>query len=325
MKRRPCLKRNAPMRSDLLSTPDASLSDQDMVAKVAMQEANEFDAMRADWKIRAARRVFQAGSKYTPNLMVSLVRLLFEKPKRYKAPERERELLARAKAFQIPTRHGLVQAWEWGEGPAVHLVHGWEGRGAQLGAIVDPLVERGFRVVTWDAPAHGQSPGFRASAMSFGHVVRDVAKELGMPFAVYAHSMGAIAVSVAIQEGYAPERFVYISPGTAPDKPLRMVEQVLGVSSEVMQRFQTRMEELFGMDWERIRDGALPEGFAPPLLMIHDRGDREVSFRTAERLQRNWPGSKLEFTNGLGHNRILRDEDVLARAVAFIAETQAAD
>lgn len=309
------------MRSDLLSAPDASLSDQEMVDKVALQESREFDAMRADWKVRLARRVFQTGSKFTPGLMVPIVRLLFEKPKRYTPPERERELTARGKGLTIPTRHGAVQAWSWGEGPDVHLVHGWEGRGAQLGAIVDPLVERGFRVIAWDAPAHGNSSGARASALSFGEVIRDVAEHLGMPYAVYAHSMGAISTSVAIQEGYLPKRFVYISPATSPDKPLRMVEHVLGVSREVMERFQVLMEETFGTDWESIRDGALPEGFAPPLLMIHDRGDREVSFRVAERLQRHWPGSKLEFVNGLGHNRILRDDEVIARAVEFICET----
>lgn len=314
------------MRSDLLTAPDEALSDHEMIAKVELQEAREFDAMRANWKIKLARGVFQTGSALAPALLVPVVRSLFEKPKRHAAPERERELIARGKAIELPTRHGLIRGWEWGEGPLVHLIHGWEGRGAQLGAIVDPLVERGFRVITWDAPAHGQSPGSRASALTFGQVMVDVVKTTGMPYAVYAHSMGAISTSVALQEGYRAERFVYISPATAPEKPLRLVEHVMGVSRNVMATFEAQMAEVFGMDWETIRDGALPPEFAsaetaPPILMIHDRGDREVSLQSSLRLAKHWGGSIVEFTNGLGHNRILRDDAVVARAVEFIAQT----
>ena len=69
---------------------------------------------------------------------------------------------------------GIVQGGPWqpvveGEisGPALGvafsdlLVHGWEGRGAQLGSLVGPLVEAGLSVVAFDAPAHGDSPGNR--------------------------------------------------------------------------------------------------------------------------------------------------------------------
>jgi hypothetical protein len=54
----------------------------------------------------------------------------------------------------------------WGSGPPVYLVHGWGGWRGQLGAFVDPLLARGYRVVAFDAPSHGESaPG------SFGRAV----------------------------------------------------------------------------------------------------------------------------------------------------------
>lgn len=308
------------MQRDLLQAPDETLTDQEMREKVRLQEALEFAKMRENWRVRSARAVFAVGSFLAPWAILRALDGIFERPKRYKVPERETELLSRGRAFHVQSRHGKIAAWEWGEGPLVHLIHGWEGRGAQLGAVVDPLVEQGFRVVAWDAPAHGQSEGKTASAWTFGQVAVDVAKETGQPYAVYAHSMGAISTSVALSEGYAPERFVYIAPATAPEKPLRLIEEVMGVPAPMKKRFMDMLAERFGRDWESLRDGALPEGFSAPLLMIHDRGDREVFFDTSLRLQRNWPGSVVEFTNGLGHNRILRDEKVIARAAAFLAE-----
>ena len=59
----------------------------------------------------------------------------------------------------------------WGAGPSVLLVHGWEGRGAQLGALVDPLVAAGYRVVALDGPAHGDSPGRLSTLALPAHAV----------------------------------------------------------------------------------------------------------------------------------------------------------
>lgn len=305
--------------------PDASLSNEQMVEKVAAREQDDFARMRRSAVVRLMRVFTAAVGTLAPGLLVKWVDRVFQTPKRHPRPEREEALIATGTRRTFETRHGALVGWEWGEGPIVHLIHGWEGRGSQLAAIVPPLVEAGYRVITWDAPAHGESPGKFASAVSFGEAAVDIAKSSGQPYAVYAHSMGAIVTSVALSQGYAPERFVYVAPGTSPEKPLRMVEQVLGVSPAVMARFRAMTAARFGVDWEQIRDGALPEGFAAPLRMIHDRGDREVSFLNAYRLQKHWPGSELVLTDGLSHNRILQDEAVIAQAVAFIgAGTSAA-
>jgi hypothetical protein len=56
------------------------------------------------------------------------------------------------------------------------------------------------------------------------------------------------------------------------------------------------------------------------LLVVHDRSDREVSFANAEQLAQTWPNATLHATTGLGHRRILRDDDVIARAVAFVQD-----
>ncbi|HET7505519.1 MAG TPA: hypothetical protein VFK02_31075 [Kofleriaceae bacterium] len=53
------------------------------------------------------------------------------------------------------------------------------------------------------------------------------------------------------------------------------------------------------------------------LLVIHDRDDREVPFAHGERLAARWHGARLQATSGLGHRRILRDDQVVAEVVAF--------
>jgi hypothetical protein len=54
------------------------------------------------------------------------------------------------------------------------------------------------------------------------------------------------------------------------------------------------------------------------LLVIHDRGDREVPLDDAIRIVAAWPGAQLLETTGLGHHRLLRDARVVGRAVDFL-------
>ena len=64
-----------------------------------------------------------------------------------------------AEPLAVVHRGQALAVESWGAGPTVLLVHGWNGRGAQLGAFAPALVKSGYRVVTFDTPAHGRSPG----------------------------------------------------------------------------------------------------------------------------------------------------------------------
>ena len=54
--------------------------------------------------------------------------------------------------------------------------------------------------------------------------------------------------------------------------------------------------------------------------VFHDRADREVPFAAGAAIARAWPGAQLVPTEGLGHNRLLYAPEVVAPAVAFLAE-----
>jgi pimeloyl-ACP methyl ester carboxylesterase len=55
-----------------------------------------------------------------------------------------------------------------------------------------------------------------------------------------------------------------------------------------------------------------------PLLVMHDEQDRAVPVECGAILAEAWPGAELTKTQGLGHNRILRDPKAIADAVAFV-------
>ena len=51
----------------------------------------------------------------------------------------------------------------------------------------------------------------------------------------------------------------------------------------------------------------------PPLLVVHDKDDRETAWQDGADIASRWPHAELHTTTGLGHVRILRDSAVVER------------
>jgi pimeloyl-ACP methyl ester carboxylesterase len=213
-----------------------------------------------------------------------------------------------------------VRAYAWGQGPLVVLVHGWGGGAGQMAyGFVPALVERGFKVVAFDGPAHGASPGRRASIPEFGRALLAVAREYGPVRAVVGHSMGAAAIAFALSEGFAPEHVALIGPAADPGRWTAHFASRLRLTPEVMRRVRIRAERRLAFRWEDLPMARLLARCALPVLVVHDRDDREIPWREAASVAEAAPRGTLVTTRGLGHRRILHDPEVAAVVADFAA------
>ncbi|MBD3640553.1 MAG: alpha/beta hydrolase, partial [Marinobacter sp.] len=100
--------------------------------------------------------------RVSPSLAGNVVEHLFFTPGRLLAPSRYESLYDEAEGYtQLRVGRQTIPVYSWGFGPTVLMVHGWSGAGIQFGAFVGLLVKAGYRVVTFDAPAHGRAQGLR--------------------------------------------------------------------------------------------------------------------------------------------------------------------
>src|SRR4051812_47586634 len=162
--------------------------------------------------MRGALRVL---SRTAPRVATRIAADLFMKPRRFRTPPREQALLHGAEPFEIRAGQATtIRAWRWGSGPVAILVHGWEGRGSQMASFVEPLVASGRTVIAFDAPGHGTSGGNRSSLPHFAWALRSVAAAVSdnAPDSIVAHSLGCAATTLALREGLAARRAVFISP-----------------------------------------------------------------------------------------------------------------
>jgi pimeloyl-ACP methyl ester carboxylesterase len=278
--------------------------------------------------VRLTRAALQTAYVVSEDLGTSFAERLFTTPRRHARPDRERAVLASARRLTIdvtlraPRWHGTtlrLAAWHWGHGPTVLLVHGWEGRGSQLGAFVEPLVAAGLSVVAFDAPGHGDSPEHRLYLTDLADCVADVAAAVGPLHAIVAHSFGAAAVLLAhARANIAAARNVLISPNVLIDDAVRRFAHLVGLDDHDRTALEQRLAAQTGVGIAELALSRLAATRDDALLVIHDRSDGEVSFEHGARLAATWPNAELRTTENLGHRKILRDPDVLAATLDFI-------
>jgi pimeloyl-ACP methyl ester carboxylesterase len=252
----------------------------------------------------------------------------------------------RGRQFAVPvTGRGMVLAEVWGEGPTTtYLLHGWGGRRTQLASLVEPLVAAGQRVVALDAPGHGESGagrlgGRRTTLVEFAAALTAVVKVTGPAHAIVAHSAGGGATALAVQDGLPAGRLVFIAPMPDPMGYFPTFAGLLGLGPRTQPRLLRRFEQLVGREladldaptrvaaWSGAGAEA-PDLVAmagpdqlPPLLVVHDRNDREVGYANGQALAGAWPDARLLTTEGLGHRRILADPAVIDATVSFVGAT----
>lgn len=236
---------------------------------------------------------------------------------------REAAYLAGTERLALPTSQGVLAAWRWGGGdagkPLVVLVHGWEGHGAQLGAFAAPLLAAGFRVLAFDAPGHGESPGDEAHVPMLARVLPELQAQTAPFFALIGHSMGAAAATMATTLGLAPQGLVLLAP------PLDMLERVERVANrmqlgpELRRAFLAAAERRTGTTLAEVDMRKVARAAPCPVLVFHDPEDPDTSFAASQEIVGLWRGANLVPCPGRGHYRILATTEITRQAVEFIA------
>jgi pimeloyl-ACP methyl ester carboxylesterase len=285
---------------------------------LAMQISTTVRSFREPASLRLVRAGHRALSAVAPETAAARAERLFLTPPRPRRPAWEVRLLAGAEARPMRVGERRIETWTWGTGPSVLLVHGWGGRGTQLGAFIAPLVAHGFSVVTFDAPGHGAADEGIVTIPEMIEAVHTVAASRGRLAGLVAHSVGALTAAHALHDGVGVDAAVFVGPPTDLYGAAARFTETLGFSRAVRERMRARIAARVGRPWSAFDVTALTSTRPAPLLVVHDRGDAEVPWQQGMAITRAWRGAEMLMTDGLGHRRILRDSDVVAAAVAFV-------
>lgn len=229
-----------------------------------------------------------------------------------------------ARRTTLRVRGRDVVAYEWGSGPdTILLVHGWRGRAAQFAPIIRELRAEGFRLVAFDAPANGESGGRRTDIRDWMAAIEAMQSHHGRFHTVIGHSFGAMAARTAITEGVAAGALVAVGGMADARYLVDTFASRVGIdrpsADALADRFARRILPHLDDPWARFDGVATPLPERMPLLVVHDRTDREVAVAEAHRLhEAHGDRSRLVVTDGHGHNRVLGADAALDAITAFV-------
>lgn len=235
----------------------------------------------------------------------------------------KREIDMNQKSIQqmvaVPSINRTINVYEYGTSDKkVLLVHGWSGRGTQLYKIADEMLKLGYATVSFDAPAHGKSPGNSTIMVDFIASIIEIDKQFG-PFEIaIGHSLGGMSVLNAIKEGLQVNKAVLIGSGDIVQDITDDFIRKLGLKPEMSQL----LCEYFEKKYDRIMDDysayKAAEKTLIPTLVIHDENDPEVPISAGIHIHKHLKNGELMVTKKLGHRKILADSQVIEKIANFI-------
>ena len=260
---------------------------------------------------------------------------LFRTPATRETATKETAILANATLVEFahaqildwpPTQRPRIAlmgyVWE-NNGPTVLLTHGWEFQAGRMGAFVQPLLQAGFRVAAFDAPAHGRSQGECSTLLDYEEAILNAALALGpngKPLhAVIGHSFGGMAAAWALAR-HAPlaQRLVIIAAGADVEFLLQSSPRFQQAEEPLKQALREEFRHRVGRWPSEFNAAQAGVCIQAPTLVIHDQRDYMVPISHAEAYARHIPQAQLMKTSGLGHRAILRDTNVIAAATQFL-------
>ena len=258
----------------------------------------------------------------SPSLTTKFAAKLFTTPIKHKLPKRElyMERESVQKSILVPEIQKEIVVYKYGKSDKkVLLVHGWSGRGTQLVKIADEMLKLGYMTISFDAPAHGKSKGNYSIMTEFIASILEIEKQYGpFEFAI-GHSLGGMSVLNAIKQNLQVKKAVIIGSGDIIQDIIDDFIHKLQLKPEYGIKLRDHFEAKFSGKMDDYSAYKAAEKTEVPVLIIHDKDDDDVSVKAAYNIQKHLKQSEIMITEGLGHRKILGDENVIQKIKEFIS------
>ncbi len=265
--------------------------------------------------------VGQILSFISTKLTVQFAARLFTSPIKHPIPKRELEMdrLTRQEVLLIPSIQKRINVYHSGASlKKILLVHGWSGRGTQLVKFAEAFEKLGFQIVSFDAPAHGKSPGNTTLMPDFIASILEIEKQFGPFEAAIGHSLGGMSLLNAVKEGFKIKRLTIIGSGDIVKDIIDDFVKKLQLNSKIGDLLRIHFEKKSNRTMDSYSSFHAASEISIPVLVIHDENDEEVPISCAHHIHQHLKNGEVMITQNLGHRKILGDAAVIQKTIQFI-------
>ncbi len=220
----------------------------------------------------------------------------------------------------------FVQGYRWNYPRKLKLLilHGFESTAFNFEQYISPLLIRGYEVMAFDAPAHGQSGGKTIVLPQYVRMIERIEKTFGPLHAFVSHSFGGLALSQFLEKHpHGPDtRVVFIAPATETTTAIHYFFGLLRLNVRTQKAFLRYITEKASVPPSHFSITRVAPRIKANVLWIHDEDDDITPIHdTLPIREAAYPGFHFLNTHGLGHRRIYRDEMVIKSVISFLDPT----
>lgn len=274
-------------------------------------------------QLRLARFGLQVVGRLMPTQAARLLYGIFSKPRLRAKHRKSDEIIDSAQVIDFKFKNETVKLYEWGKGNRVILLaHGWESRGTALRDAVPQLIELGFKVVAFDAIAHGDSTGKRNNLSINAATIEAIITHYGGIYGAICHSFGCSSLVYALQfinPALSVKRVIFIAVPPATKVIMSNFLRMMNAPDSVRKAYYELMEQKAGQKLEKVDVATASKSVKiSELLLFHDRYDEVTSLEAAQRVAERWDNAELRVTEGFGHFKLAKNTKVIQEMVDFM-------
>lgn len=257
-------------------------------------------------------------SKTAPSLFIKISYKVFMNP--YSKREYDFQNIE-PEEFDIKTRQGNIKLHKIVGGEKhILLTHGWGDTSKSFESLVMHLSNQGYTVWFFDHAGHGKSQTKISNLFAFidglESVIAHIEKDNNL-YGLISHSMGGVAVLNLKEEFLKTKKVILISAPVMFFEEMYNTFDRIGIAPGVLTQMLEHVSEIYGKSWKTLKPMDQKYKLHEQILVIHDKKDKQCKFENMEKLIENSPVN-FKPTEGLGHRRILKDQDVLNSVATFL-------
>lgn len=245
-----------------------------------------------------------------PSIAAQKVYQAMSTPKARKLKKFEERAIAQASKEKIKFQEYEIVIYSWGKktDKVALLVHGWEGHAGNFGALVDILVEKGYRVISYDAPSHGSSSKGNTNMFQFATCTSHIFK-IYQPHIVISHSYGSVSSIIGISENLdvkIDKWLMVTTPNDFRDRMNGFIEH-FKLSNRSRNKLINIVEEESGtrIDTLNMEEYSSKISNVEDVIIIHSTNDIIIPIEQARAANKALRKSKIIEIEKVGHVNIL--------------------
>lgn len=232
-------------------------------------------------------------------------------------------VFSKAEPLEFMIDEHTIRGYRWNHPSSkkVLIVHGFESSSKNFERYVNALIKKEYEVLMFDAPAHGRSGGRRITLPLYMATIKKIYELYGPVDAFIGHSFGGLVLSHFLETLPRNEqgKVVFIAPATEMVTSIDFFFQFLRLGDGVRKEFDKIIREKGGFDASHYSMRRTMKNINADVLWFHDEEDELTPIGDALKVKEDkHPNVRFHISNGLGHRRIYRDNNIFRETIDFL-------